>query len=131
MPRCGVGTRRCMCGRHGCWLNWHSAVVMAATCVGLANSPGLACWSWTTSYVRHEALCIRVGREAHPWPPQRLGEAEGSLPWELPWWAGAALTTYRDGGTTRRRGRASKVGRCNASEPVAEPPQFVDGSKPG
>src|SRR6266540_6719528 len=41
---------------------------------------------------------------------------------------GAALTTYRGGDTTRRRGRASKVGRCNASEPAADTPRFVNGS---
>ncbi len=69
-----------------------------------------------------------MGCETHPWPPQWLGEAEGSLTWGLPGWAGAALTTYRNGGTTRRRGRASKVERCNESEPVADTPLCVDGS---
>jgi hypothetical protein len=41
---------------------------------------------------------------------------------------GAALTTYRDGGTTRHGRRASKVERCNVSEPVADTPRFVNGS---
>ena len=97
---------------------------------GWCSVPRLLCCR-RNSCVRHEAPCFRVGYETHPWPPQRLGEAEGSLPWELPWPAGAALTTYQNDGTTRRRSWASKVGRCNASEPVAESPQFVNGSKPG
>jgi hypothetical protein len=69
-----------------------------------------------------------VGCETHPRSPQRSGEAEGSPAWGLPGWAGAALTTYRSGDTTRRRGRASKVERCNASEPVADTPSCVNGS---